>query len=80
MKVKNYEIGSSLRQRIANAKGRFSTQFMSEDQRKTNLSKKKAVEDSVKMEGYEVSFKKKTVKNDNETQQPMSGYSEFWLG
>ncbi len=80
MRTADYGLGNGLRQKLTNAKGRVSTQFMSGDgQKKENLSKKRAIEESVKMEGYEVIFKKRAAAR-NETQQPMNGYSEFWIG
>ncbi len=79
MKATNSVVGSGLRQKLANAKGRFSTQFMSGDLQTENLSKKKAVEESVKMGGYELGFEKKKPAR-IEPRQPMTGHSEFWIG
>ncbi len=79
MKTLDYYVGDVSKRRYANKEKRISTQFMGGDLQTENLSRKKELEDSVRMGGYEVSFRKtKTIRN--ETQQPMSGYSEFWLG
>ena len=79
MQVGNNFVGKSMKQRLANTKGKFSTQFMSENLQQENPSKKKALEDGLKMGGYEVNVRKpKTARTD--TQQPMAGYSEFWIG
>ena len=79
MRTVDYGLDSGLRQKLANAKGRISTQFMSGDlQKKDNLSGKRAIEESVKMEGYEINVKKKAATR-TETQQPMTGHSEFWI-
>ena len=79
MKTMNYGIGSVPTRKFANREGRISTQFMSGSLQTENLSSKKAIEESVKMEGYELSFRK-AGKIRKETQQPMSGHSDFWLG
>ncbi len=78
MKAGDYFVGSSLRQRLANVRGKVSTQFMSEGLQGENPSKRK-VEESVRMEGYEVNFRKAKPTRP-EKQQPMAGYSEFWIG
>jgi len=75
---KNF-VGNSLRQRLANQRGKFSTQFMSGDLQKENLSKRKALEDGLKMGGYEVNVRK-PVTTRTDMQQPMAGHSEFWIG
>ena len=72
-------VGKSLHQRLADAKGKVSTQFMSGDLSKENPSKKKALEESVRMGGYEVSVRKPVAAR-TDMQQPMAGYSEFWIG
>ena len=72
-------VGSSLRQSLANARGKMSTQFMSGDLRTENPSRKKALEDSVRMGGYDVSVRK-TSTTSFDMKQPMAGYSEFWIG
>lgn len=79
MKAGDYLVGSSLRQRLANARGKFSTQFMSGDLRKENPSGKKALEESVRMGGYDVSVRK-PITGLTDVLQPMSGHSEFWIG
>ena len=79
MKTGDDHVGSSLRQRIANANGKMSTQFMSGDLRTENPARKKALEDSVKMAGYDVCVKKPS-KAKFDMKQPMAGYSEFWYG
>jgi hypothetical protein len=79
MKAGDYFVGSSLRQRLANARGKISTQFMSGDLQKENPSRKTALEESVRMGGYDVNVKKPATTG-TDMQQPMSGYSEFWIG
>ncbi|MDR2039272.1 MAG: hypothetical protein LBQ60_15220 [Bacteroidales bacterium] len=61
-----------------NAKSKISAQFMSGGSSTKSPSRKK-VEESVRMGGYEVSFKCNKIIN-KETQEPMSGHSEFWIG
>ncbi len=78
MNAGDYFAGSSLRQRLANARGKISTQFMSGDLQKENPSRKKALEESVRMGGYEVNVRKPVTGTD--MQQPMAGHSEFWIG
>jgi len=80
MKEGDYFVESSLRQSLANARGKMSTQFMSGDLRKENPSRKKAMEDSFRMKGYDVSNVKKSATASFDMKQPMAGYSEFWIG
>jgi hypothetical protein len=79
MKAGNYVVGSSLRQRLANARGKVSAQFMSGDLEKENPSRKKDLEESVRMGGYDVNVRKSAITG-TDMQQPMAGYSEFWIG
>jgi hypothetical protein len=79
MKIGDYFIRESVPQRIANAKGKFSTQFMRGDMMNEKTSGKKTIEESVRMEGYEVNVRKPTAKR-TDMQQPITGHSEFWLG
>ena len=79
MQAEKSFVGSSLRQRLANARGKVSTQFMSGDLQKENLSSRKALEDGLKMGGYEVNVRKPATTR-TDMQQPMAGYSEFWIG
>ena len=79
MQTGNNFVGKSLQQRLANTRGKVSTQFMSGDLQKGNPSKKKAIEDGVKMGGYEINVRKPATDR-TDMQQPMSGYSEFWIG
>ena len=72
-------VGNNLRQRFANTRGKVSTQFMSGDLQKGNPSKNKALEDGLRMGGYEVNVRKPATDR-TDMQQPMSGYSEFWIG
>jgi len=78
MKTENYFVRSGVSQRIANANGKYSTQFMSGNLTNENLSIKKNVEESVRMGGYELKVKKPTASR-TDTQQPMGKYSEFWI-
>ena len=83
MKSGDYVVRNGLRQKIVNAKGKFFTQFMSGDvSTKENLSKRKALEEGVKMEGYDVNVSKQatTTSHTDVKHQPMAGHSEFWLG
>lgn len=79
MKIGDYFIRESVPQRIANAKGKFSTQFMRGDMMNEKTSGKKTIEESVRMEGYEVNVRKPAAKR-TDMQQPITGHSEFWLG
>ena len=79
MKTLRYSVSDIPKRISTNKEGRISTQFMSGSLQTENLSSKKAIEESVKMEGYELSFRK-AGKIRKETQQPMSGHSDFWLG
>jgi len=79
MKTGDFFVENSLRQSIANAKGKMSTQFMSGDLHAGNPSGKKIVEDSVKMGGYDLRVRKSTTAS-FDMKQPMAGYSEFWIG
>ena len=80
MKTDNYFDKSSVSQRITNAKGKYSTQFMMSGYiRNENPSIKKNLEDSVKMGGYEVQDRK-PVMSQTDMQQPMGRHSEFWIG
>jgi len=80
MKSGNGFAGSSLlRQSIANARGKVSTQFMSLEPVNESPSRKKAIEDGVRMGGYEINIRK-PVKNRTDMQQPMARHSEFWIG
>ena len=79
MKSEDYFIGSSQRESIANARGKISTQFMSQNLQKKNLSSKKDLEDGIKMGGYDVNVRN-PITNRTDAKQPMARYSEFWLG
>jgi hypothetical protein len=75
-----HNIGSTLKQRLANVKGKVSPYHLtSRDQKSENLSGKKSVEESLKMEGYEVSFRKPKMVG-NGMKQPSAGCGDFWLG
>ena len=75
---------NSLQQRIANAKGKFSNQFMNGDRNEENLSRKMDLEAGIRMGGYDVnisnqvSLKKTTGRYD--LQQPVARNSDFWIG
>ena len=81
MKSGDYSIRNSLRQKIANAKGKYSSQFMNGDIKRGDLSSRKSLEEGVKMEGYEIDVNIKVVV-DHHVDMPksVSGHSEFWLG
>jgi len=79
MKVGDYFIENGLRQSIANARGKMSTQFMSADVKRESPSRRTALEESAKMERYDVSVRKQAIAK-SEVRQPMSKCSEFWIG
>ena len=79
MKTGDFFVENSLAQKLANKNGKISTQFMSGNLEEGNPSRKKALEDSVRMGGYEVNIRK-PAKNRTDMQQPMAGHSEFWIG
>ena len=78
MKKGEYFIRESVPQRIANAKGKYSNLFMSGDVKCENASRVTSLEEGVNMGGYDVNAKK-SAKNRTDRQQPMAGYSEFWI-
>ena len=79
MKTGDFFVENNLRQSVANAKSKMSTQFMSGNLLAGNPSGKRIVEDSVKMGGYDLRVKKSSTAN-FDMKQPMAGYSEFWIG
>jgi len=79
MKIGDYFIRKSVPQRSVNAKGKFSTQFMSGNMKNENTTRKKNLEESVRMGVYEVNVGKPAA-NRTDIQQPITGRSEFWLG
>ena len=70
-------VGMSLRQSFANSIGKYSSLFMSREQAQKNPSRIN-LEDSVRMEGYDVNVSK-PVKNRTDMFQPVAGNSDFWL-
>ena len=79
MKSENYFIGNISSRSLANANGKIFTQFMNVDLKKESLSGKKALEESIRMEGYEVSARN-LARNRPDLQQSMLQCSEFWIG
>jgi hypothetical protein len=79
MKSGDRFIGSSLPPSIASARGKISTQFMRLETEKKNHSAKKALEEGIRMGGYEINIRK-PVNNRTDMQQPMARHSEFWIG
>ena len=80
MKTENF-VRSGVSQRIENAKGKYFTQFMSGDIVIGNPTRKKSVEESIRMEEYEVNVNvRKPEKGMTDRLQPMSRCSEFWIG
>ena len=79
MKVGDYFIENGMQQSLANARGKISTQFMSADVQRECLSRRKALEESARMERYDVSVRKPVIAKSG-GQQPMSKCSEFWIG
>ena len=72
-------VKNSLRQNIANARGKYSSLFTSGAQNKEDPDIKKSLEEGLKMGGYEVNIRK-TVKSQTDVHKPTAGFSEFWLG
>jgi hypothetical protein len=79
MKVGDYFVENGLRQNLANASGKMSTQFMSADVQRENPSRRRTLEESARMEGYDISVRKLAMAR-SERQQPMAKCSEFWIG
>ena len=79
MKVGDYFVENGLRQSLANANGKMSTQFMGADVQRENLSRRRTLEESARMERYDVSVRKPAIARAG-GQQPMSKCSEFWIG
>ena len=79
MQVKDYFLRESVPQRIANANGKFSTQFMGRGSRNEKTSEKNNPEENNRTGGYEMNVRKPAI-NRTDMQQPMAGYSEFWIG
>jgi len=79
MKVGDYFIRESVPQRIANAKGKYSTLFMSGDMNNEKNFGKKTMDESTRMGGYNANVRKPATSR-TDTQQPMAAYSEFWIG
>ena len=72
-------LGMSLRECFASSGGKYSSLFMNRGEpTKENSSKRIAMEDSVKMGGYDVIISK-PVKNRTGTFQPIAGNSDFWI-
>ena len=78
MKVGDYFIRESVPQRIANAKGKYSTLFMSGDMKNVKNYGKKTGEERTRMAGYNVNVRNPGTSR-ADTMQPMAGYSEFWI-
>ncbi len=63
----------------ANKRIRYSTRFLRREQ-KIYFSRNKAMEESVRMGGYEVDSMHSTKgRFATTTQHPMEGFSEFWI-
>lgn len=77
----DYFVKKNLRQSIANARGRYSTQFTSGELNVENLSMKKKLEEGIKMGGYELNIRKPVMSRSvANMHKPIAGSSEFWLG
>jgi len=72
-------VKKSLRENIANTRGKYSNLFMSGVANKENLSIKKDLEAGVRMEGYEVNIRK-PVESRSDMHKPIAGASDIWLG
>jgi len=79
MNTEVYFAENSFSQTFANVKGKISTQFMSGDMGKGNKSRNSALEESVRMGGYELNIRK-PAQGGTDKLQPMTGHSEFWIG
>jgi len=79
MKTGVYFAENSFSQKFTNVKGKFSTQFMSGDMEKGNFSRNRALDDSVRMGGYELNIRKPGLGHTDMHQQ-MKSHSEFWIG
>jgi len=80
MKTENYFFKDSVTQRIANASGKFSNQFMREDTKNVHSSSKRPAEESIKMGGYEINVGKQAASIRVDMRQPVARHSEIWLG
>jgi len=78
MKTGVYFAENSFSQKFTDVKGKISTQFMSGDMGKGNISSNRALNDSVRMGGYELNIRKPG-QGRTDIHQPMSGHSEFWI-
>ena len=78
MKTVDYLIRESVPQRIANTKGKYSNLFMSGEVKYEKASRITNLEEGIRMGGYDVNVRK-PAKNRTDKQQPMAGYSEFWI-
>ena len=79
MKAGDYFIRESVPQRIANTKGKYSTQFMNGYTKHDRISRITNLEESARIGRNEAQFKKPAMSR-NDMQQPMARYSEFWIG
>jgi len=75
----SYFVRNSLRQNIANARGKYSSLFMSGELNKENPFMKRDLEESLKMGGYEVNIRKQA-RSRTDMHKPITEISEFWLG
>jgi len=80
MKTENFFFKDSVSKRITNAQGRFSNQFMRDDATSVRSSGKRTAEESVRMDGYEVSARRPVMTSRIGIQQPTGRHSENWLG
>ena len=78
MKSGDYFIGNGLRQTMENANGKYSTQFMNGDKKKEYPSNKDALNEGIKMGGYNVNISNRATQRADMNQQ-ISGRSDFWL-
>ena len=79
MQQGDYFVMSSLQQKIANARGKFSNQFMNGELKKENPSQKMDLEAGIRMGGYEVNIRR-PVNILSDLQQPIARNSDFWVG
>ena len=79
MKIGDYFIRESVPQRIANTKGKYSSQFMSRDIKNEKKSRITNLEEGVRMRAYDVNVRKPIITGTDKL-QPMARYSEFWIG
>ncbi len=70
--------GHDFRSNKTNKRIRYSTRFLSREQ-KIYFSRNKAMEESVRMGGYEVDTMSSKINELTTARHPMKEFSEFWI-